>query len=254
MESELDFHTAKALLEWQIDLGADEAISETPINRYDVPAAAPKPVAIPETPAAPVQIDPVAVSKTLATEANSLDALQAALASYEYCELKRGARNLVFADGNPEARVMIIGEAPGSDEDRQGKPFIGRAGQMLDAMFAAIDHGREHAENQLYITNMMPWRPPQNRDPKPDEIAMMLPFMHRHIELVDPKVIVLMGNISCFALLGLKGITKQRGKWNELEGRPCLPMLHPAYLLRNPIAKREAWHDLLMLQDKLRTL
>jgi DNA polymerase len=149
---------------------------------------------------------------------------------------------------------MLIGEAPGRDEDLQGKPFVGRAGQLLDRMLDAIGMGRTlpDAAASVYITNILPWRPPQNRDPTPEEIAMMLPFVARHVQLVDPDVLVLMGNISCQALLGRKGITRLRGTWAEALGKPALPMFHPAYLLRNPHAKREAWHDLLMLQARLR--
>ncbi|MEL7117452.1 MAG: uracil-DNA glycosylase, partial [Pseudomonadota bacterium] len=134
--------------------------------------------------------------------------------------------------------------------------FVGRAGQLLDRMLDAIAMGRAHpdAAQSVYITNILPWRPPQNRDPKPEEIAMMLPFVERHIALADPQLIVLMGNISCQALLGRKGITRLRGNWQDVLGRPALPMFHPAYLLRNPQAKREAWADLLSLQDRLRSL
>ncbi len=144
---------------------------------------------------------------------------------------------------------MIVGEAPGRDEDLQGKPFVGRAGQLLDRMLGAI--GLSRAEN-VYITNVLPWRPPQNRDPKPDEIAMLTPFLARHIALVAPEVLVVMGNISCDALLGRRGITRLRGKWAEAQGLPALPMFHPAYLLRQPQMKREAWADLLELKAKLR--
>jgi len=263
MEMAPDFHTAKALLEWQIELGADEAIGEEPIDRYSAPKA--EPAAAPAPPrgavpaAAPVAAvpegpDPVEEAKALAGAARSLDELREALAGFEHCELKKGARNLVFADGNPRARVMVIGEAPGRDEDMQGKPFVGRAGQLLDRMFAAIglDRASPDTESALYITNVLPWRPPQNRDPKPEEVAMMLPFLERHVELADPEVLVLMGNHSCQALLGRRGITRLRGHWAEALGKPALPMFHPAYLLRNPHAKREAWHDLLMLQAKLK--
>lgn len=258
MDRELDFHTAKALLEWQIDLGVTEAIGESPLNRYEEAARA-KPAAAPVAAAAiPAVVDaapdPVAVARQVAQGAADLAALRAGLAAYEFCELKKGARNLVFADGNPAARVMIIGEAPGRDEDLQGHPFVGRAGQLLDRMFAAIGMGRQapDAETALYITNIMPWRPPQNRDPEPAEIAMMMPFVQRHVELAAPDVLVLMGNISCAALLGRRGITRLRGNWTEALGRPVLPMFHPAYLLRNPHAKREAWHDLLLLNQRLR--
>lgn len=262
MES-LDYHQAKALLEWQIDLGATEAISETPINRYDVPQTQPKahsksepepkPQAVTQSSRPPKQ-DVPALSRALAEAAHDLDALKQAIAGFEHCELKKGARSLVFSDGQPGARVMVIGEAPGRDEDRQGKPFVGAAGQLLDAMFAAIDHGRDHAENPVYITNILPWRPPNNRDPNPDEIAMMTPFVERHIALANPDILVLMGNISCLAMMGQKGITKLRGQWVEVCGKPTLPMCHPAYLLRQPLAKREAWQDLLSLQARLTSL
>ena len=252
----LDFHTARALLEWQIELGADEAISAEPIDRYalrDQPKpkraaqAAPDPQPVPQT-------DPVAEARALAQGAATLDELREALGDFPHCELKQGARNTVFADGNPAARIMVIGEAPGRDEDMRGLPFVGRAGQLLDRMFAAIDMDRAAPDTEaaLYITNVLPWRPPQNRDPKPEEVAMMLPFLQRHVELVDPQVLVLMGNHSCHALLGMRGITRLRGKWAEALGRPALPMFHPAFLLRNPAAKREAWQDLLMLRVRLR--
>lgn len=256
MES-MTYHQAKALLDWHVDLGADEAIGDVPVNRYEVPKEAPKvakpaPAAAAASPVVQQGPDPVAVAQDLASAAADLEALKAALGEFPHCDLKQGARNLVFCDGNPSARVMIIGEAPGRDEDREGKPFVGAAGQLLDAMLAAIDHGRDHPERPVYITNVLPWRPPQNRDPKPDEVAMMLPFLKRHVELAQPELLVLMGNHACHALTGRKGITKLRGTWTDALGLPVLPMLHPAYLLRNPIAKREAWADLLNLQARLR--
>ena len=254
MESALDFHTAKALLDWQIELGVTEAIGDAPVNRYEVPEKQAKPT--PAAPPAPVQdaeVDAASEAKVAAKSCNDLNALKASMTAFDHCELKRGARNMVFSDGNPQARVMIIGEAPGRDEDREGRPFVGRAGQLLDRMLAAIDLGRDTQtiENAVYITNVLPWRPPQNRDPKPEEIVMLLPFLERHVELVDPQVIVLMGNISCQAGLGRRGITRLRGNWAEAYGRPALPMFHPAYLLRNPHAKREAWADLLELKARL---
>ena len=258
MQAVGDIQDDWAALAWQVELGADEAILDAPINRYEAPPPKPKPavvapVALPERPAA---VDPVDAAQVAAAAARDLQALQNALGAFELCELKKGARSCVFADGNPAARVMIIGEAPGRDEDIQGKPFVGRAGQLLARMLEAIDMGRTHddAARSVYITNILPWRPPQNRDPKPDEIAMMLPFVRKHIELVAPDLIVLMGNISCLALLGRKGITRLRGNWQDVAGRPTLPMFHPAYLLRNPHAKREAWADLLTLQARLRGL
>ncbi|WP_415401919.1 uracil-DNA glycosylase [Tateyamaria sp. SN3-11] len=253
MES-AEYHNALAALAWQIELGVDETIGDTAVDRYDVPASVPKPkaapVAAPSVMSAPVAgPDPVAAARAAAEAAQDLDGLRAALGAYEHCELKRGARNLVFSDGVPGARVMIVGEAPGRDEDREGRPFVGRAGQLLDKMLAAIDLSRE---TSVYITNVLPWRPPQNRDPKPDEIAMMQPFLHRHIALANPDVLVVVGNHSCQALLGKRGITRLRGDWTEAQGKPALPMFHPAYLLRNPAAKREAWADLLSLKARLR--
>ncbi|VAW02748.1 Uracil-DNA glycosylase, family 4 [hydrothermal vent metagenome] len=253
MESATDFHHAKALLDWQIELGATEAIGDAPVNRYEIPDKPAAPIK-PQAPAPAAETDPVTVARALASGATDLTALQGALTGFEHCELKRGARNLVFADGNAAARVMIIGEAPGRDEDREGRPFVGRAGQLLDKMLAAIDMARDAADakKSIYITNVLPWRPPQNRDPLPEEIAMLLPFLQRHVELIKPEIIVLMGNISCQAGLGKRGITRLRGQWAQAYNTPCLPMFHPAYLLRNPAAKREAWADLLELQARLR--
>ncbi|PZX19559.1 DNA polymerase [Palleronia aestuarii] len=254
MESDPSPQSLLAALAWQVELGADEAIAETPVDRYALgPASAP---AAPRTASAdpgplPVaeETDPVRVARQAAGAAVDLEGLRAAMAAFEGCDLKRGARNLVFSDGDPAARVMIVGEAPGREEDRAGRPFVGRAGQLLDRMFAAI--GLSRHEGGLYITNVLPWRPPQNRDPLPEEVAMLMPFVERHVELAAPELLVLMGNISCGALLGRRGITRLRGQWGEALGRPALPMVHPAYLLRNPAAKREAWSDLLSLRARL---
>ena len=266
MESVMAHHAARAALDWQIELGADEAIGDAPVNRYKLadkaapkvhaaqPAAAPARSLTPDSDRDP-QADPVKDARRAANAASTLDALRDALSAYQHCELKRGARNLVFADGNPQARVMIIGEAPGRDEDLAGKPFVGRAGQLLDRMLAAIglDRTARDAENAVYITNVLPWRPPQNRDPSAEEIAMLLPFVQRHVALIDPHILVLMGNISCQAGLGRRGITRLRGQWVQAYGKPALPMFHPAYLLRSPAAKREAWADLLDLGARLGT-
>ncbi|QBY01710.1 uracil-DNA glycosylase [Rhodophyticola sp. CCM32] len=258
---ELDFHTARALLDWQIELGADEAIGDVSVNRYDLPESAPKPVARRAAAAAPAPVaappvveavDAVAEARHMAGAATDLAGLQEAMAAFPHCDLKRGARRLVFSDGDPAARVMIIGEAPGRDEDIQGKPFVGRAGQLLDRMFDAIGMGRDREGGAaLYITNILPWRPPQNRDPNPKEMAMMLPFVTRHVALAAPDILVLMGNISCQGILGRKGITRMRGQWTEGLDKPVLPMFHPAYLLRNPVMKRESWADLLTLKVRL---
>lgn len=268
MESEIDFWTAKALLEWQLEMGVNEAIGDAPVNRFELPDSLPKPAApaptapaaagapaSPSAPPAPVEkTDPVAEARAAAAGASDLDALAAAMEAFEHSPLKQGARSFVFSDGNPSARVMIIGEAPGRDEDRQGKPFVGRAGQLLDRMFAAIGMGRAETDpaRAVYIANVLPWRPPENRRPDKGETAMFLPFLEAHVRLAQPELLVLMGNTPCETLLGRAGITRIRGKWTEALGLPALPMFHPAYLLRNPGAKREAWADLLELQARLR--
>lgn len=248
-----DWDAALAALAWQVDAGVDEAIGDAPLNRYDLAVETRKtpPVAVPAEGGA---ADPVAVARAMAGQAQTLDDLRAAIAAFDLCDLKKGARNTVFADGNPAARVLVLGEAPGAEEDREGRPFVGRAGQLLDRMFAAIGLTRTSpdARSALYITNVMPWRPPANRDPEPAEIAMMKPFVERHVALANPEVIVVMGNTPLFALTGAKGILRARGSWTQALGRPLLPMTHPAYLLRNPSAKREAWVDLLALQARLR--
>lgn len=259
MQTGADFYQLKDMLEWQVELGADEAIGDDPVNRYELPEVAPKTMPAAVAAVAPVvapvveELDPVVEARLAAARADTLAALHDELDRFPHCDLRMGAKNLVFCDGNPGARVMIIGEAPGRDEDQQGKPFVGRAGQLLDRMFDAIGMGRDSpdAASSLYITNILPWRPPQNRDPNLAEMHMMLPFVKRHIELVAPDVVVLMGNISCQGLIGQRGITRLRGKWVEVQGRKALPMFHPAYLLRSPIMKREAWADLLALKTYL---
>ena len=254
MESQLDWHYAKAVLEWQMEMGATEAILDAPVNRFEL-ADKVKP-AVSKTTAVPTKIveeTPADIATKLAQSAKNLDDLRAIMDGFEHCDLKRGARQLVFSDGKVGARVMVIGEGPGRDEDMQGSPFVGRAGQLLDKMFAAIGLSRDaiDLEHAIYITNVVPWRPPQNRDPSPDEIEMMLPFLQRHVELAAPDVIIAMGNISCSAILGQKGISRLRGTWAKAFGVDVLPMFHPAYLLRNPISKREAWADLLSVKQKL---
>jgi DNA polymerase len=256
MESTLTPEAALASLAWQIELGATEAIGDVPLNRYDLPEKSAKPATrtAGASPApAPQATDPIAEAEATARAAPTLDALRAAMTAWPHCPLRQGARSLVFADGRPGARVMILGEAPGREEDIAGRPFVGRAGQLLDRMLAAIGLDR-HAEDParaVYITNVLPWRPPQNRDPQPEEIAMMRPFVARHVALIKPEIVILMGNISCEAGLGRRGITRLRGHWTEAYGAPALPMFHPAYLLRNPAAKREAWADLLSLRARL---
>ncbi len=261
MESALDWHQARALLEWYVELGAVDAVGDAPVNRCDLAQVAPKPArraAEPApAPAAPPgeapSIDHAAEARRLAAAAGDLGALAEAMRDFDGLELKKGARNFVLADGNPAARLMIVGEAPGADEDRVGRPFVGRAGQLLDRMLAAIGLDRENPDpaRAVYITNVLPWRPPGNRTPTPAEMAMMVPFLERHIALADPEVLVLMGNTPCGALLARTGILRLRGQWTQALGKPVMPMTHPAYLLRNPAAKREAWADLLEIRARL---
>lgn len=192
-------------------------------------------------------------ARDAANAAGTLEELRAALEQFDGCALKRTATRLVFSDGNPEARVMLVGEAPGADEDRQGKPFVGRAGQLLDMMLGSIGLGR----GSVYIANVVPWRPPGNRTPTPQETAICLPFIQRQIELARPAVLVCLGGSAVQTLLGEKqGITRTRGRWYDY-GLPDdtriagLAMLHPAYLLRAPAQKKLAWKDLLALKKYL---
>ncbi len=194
-------------------------------------------------------------ARGLALKAHTLAELEAAIAGFDGCALKATATRLVFADGNPKARLMLVGEAPGADEDRQGKPFVGVSGQLLDRMLAWIGLDR----SKVYISNILPWRPPGNRSPTSAEIAICLPFIERHIELVDPSVLVLLGGTSAKALLATgEGIMKLRGRWLEYASpglpRPVAAMatFHPAYLLRSPGYKREAWRDFLVIKNKLK--
>ena len=221
------------------------------------------PLTPPVTPAVvTAQINPAAPqnsaagdSATLAKTATTLDELAAALESFEGCGLKKTAKSTVFSDGVSSARIMLVGEAPGQDEDRTGKPFVGRSGQLLDAMMATI--GLSRASN-LYIANVIPWRPPGNRAPSVDELETCKPFILRQIELVAPEIIVLVGGTSAKTLLNTEtGITRLRGKWQTLEigGRdiPALPFFHPAYVLRRPETKIDVWADLCALKQKLDT-
>ncbi|WP_112322549.1 uracil-DNA glycosylase [Oceanibium sediminis] len=247
---------AYAALLWQLEMGADEAILEEPVNRYaQAGQTPPQPGATPaEAAPAGAPVDETPSTLHIAAAAQDLDTLRATIAEFDGCALKKGARNLVFADGLPGAHVMIVGEAPGRDEDIEGRPFVGRSGQLLDRMFAAIGLSRtaESPEEALYIINTIPWRPPQNREPSTAELAMMIPFLHRHVELAAPKVIVAMGNPANRALTQTTtGITRLRGQWQDWNGIPLLPMFHPAALLRDPMKKRAAWADLLALQARL---
>lgn len=248
-----------AALAWQVELGADEAIAEAPVNRFDLPEPAPRRPAAAAQPAAPAAPTPQAAATggdtaAVAAACADLAELRAAMAAFEGCTLKRGARSLVFADGDPAARVMVVGEAPGREEDMAGLPFVGRSGQLLDRMLAAIglDRRASAPEASFYVTNLLPWRPPANREPSSDEVAMMRPFLMRHIALKAPAVLVLLGAPAARAVLQVSaGITRLRGTWTEAGGVPTLPLLHPAALLRDPSLKRVTWADLLALRARL---
>jgi uracil-DNA glycosylase family 4 len=266
---------ALALLRWYVEMGADDAIGVAALDRLASPVAALAPVRSPlpsptaealprATPRAIAAAPPSALAESLAeaaqsarllaVEAGDIAALGAAVAAFNACPLKRTATNTVFIDGNPAAPVLILGEAPGADEDRIGRPFVGRSGQLLDRMLAAIGLDR----NSVQISNVIYWRPPGNRKPTAAEIAACLPFVLRHIALAQPKVLVLAGGTAASALLPLSdGITRLRGRWFDLavpglsQPVPTLPMFHPSFLLRAPERKREAWRDLLALRARL---
>jgi DNA polymerase len=222
-------------------------------------AAAPSPAVVRASPP-DGGAEAVRAAQEIAAACDTLDALHAALAAFEGCALKQGARRCVFSDGNPAARVMVIGEAPGREEDMAGKPFVGRSGRLLDRMLAAIglDRASDDPATAVYIGNVVPWRPVENRTPSADEIAMLLPFVRRQIALAAPDFVVLAGGTPAKALFGVEtGILRLRGRWRRLDidrrsgGPLALATLHPAYLLRSPPAKRHAWRDLLSLRAAL---
>lgn len=259
------------MLRWHLDAGVDETIGDTPLDRYtqvtSPPIVVPPPLlassvgATPTAvarPVAPTIIKSAASSAHLAQECKTLEDLKAAVEGYDGCALKTFATRTVFADGNPAARVMVIGEAPGEDEDRQGLPFVGVSGKLLDRMLGSI--GLDRATN-VYITNIVFWRPPGNRKPTAEEIVLCMPFVQRHIELLDPALLLLVGGPSATTILAnQQGITKLRGKWFDYESPglsrpiPAMPTFHPAYLLRTPQQKRLAWRDLLVFKQKIDSL
>ncbi len=267
---------AAALLAFYVEAGVSDVLGDEPVNRYalsdTVPASVPREappqarearpeprreLSPPAHAAAPSSIpleDAQAAesAREIAARCATLDELRKALATFEGCPLRYTAKNLVFADGNPQARLMMIGEAPGRDEDLRGLPFVGRAGQLLDRMLASIGLDR----SSVYIINTLPWRPPGNRTPTPAEHAVCMPFVERHVELVNPDIIVLLGGVSAKQMLRTDtGIMRLRGKWSSIKvGErevPALPTLHPAYLLRQPAQKQLAWRDLLSLKTRL---
>lgn len=238
------------------------AAETTSVAAAPTPNAAPKPAAKTALPAANQHgrrgleaVADIAEAEKLAAACDSLEALQAAVEAFDGCLLKDTASSTVFADGQDQTDILVIGEAPGADEDRQGKPFVGRSGQMLDDMMGHVGLSRD---TNFRITNIVFWRPPGNRKPNAGEIALCWPFSKRHIELVAPKVILAVGGLSAQTLIDPNlRITRERGKWREFsvgtQTIPVLPTLHPAYLLRQPVNKRQAWEDLLILKDFLRS-
>jgi uracil-DNA glycosylase len=280
MAAEVDRDALLAALRLQMEWGADEALAEAPLDRNafaasqsapdgpllaDAPPAGGRPAAARSAPGAgngllvPPAAPPAASrAAELADAAGSLEALRAAMAAFEGSPLRETATNLVFADGAAGSGLMLIGEAPGADEDRLGLPFVGVSGRLMDRMLLSIGLRRER---DFYVTNILPFRPPGNRTPTDAEIALFLPFVLRHVELAAPRVLVLLGGTAAKALLRSRdGITRLRGRWHEVAPRgagggdvpwPALATLHPAYLLRNPAAKRDAWHDLLLLRRRL---
>jgi uracil-DNA glycosylase family 4 len=256
---------ARELLDFYLEAGVDAFVGEEPVDRFapeSAPAPTRAPVALPPdlevkgrvaAPATPQAPDEAAMAaRTAAKSAKTLDALRAILEKFDGCALKATATQLVFADGNPSAKVMFVGEAPGRDEDIEGLPFVGRSGKLLDRMLAAVGLDR----TSVYIANVVPWRPPGNRTPTSQELALCLPFIRRQIELVSPDFLVLLGASAAQTLLEEKeGIMRLRGHWRDYRCGdkivPALPMLHPAYLLRVPLKKAQAWRDLRALKHAL---
>lgn len=262
----------RAALEWYSAMGVDLALNDDPVDRFAAPAAVQKPTqsanATPSsnssntqrhTPApAQSHMQPeehnVEEAQALAAAAPTLEALQTAMATFEGCPLKHRATNLVFAVGNANADVMLVGEAPGREEDMQGAPFVGRSGELLDRILAAIGLDRE----KVFIANTLPWRPPGNRNPTPAETAVCLPFLVRQVELVAPKTIVTLGGAASKTLLQSDaGILRLRGKWKDItvgqHACTAIATLHPSYLLRQPEQKALVWRDMLSLKTKLAT-
>jgi len=241
------------VLQWYLDSGVDETIGHETLDWFAL-----SPPILPETAAlkaAPVlSVDQIAQeAEQLARTCTALPALHEAIKNFDGCRLKKTATHTVFSDGNPLSHIMLIGEAPGVDEDRQGRPFVGENGHFLDRMFKAI--GLDRAKD-FYLANILPWRPPGNRSPTVEEITICLPFIKRHIELFNPKLIILLGGTSAATLLNSSlGITRLRGKWAEYDLKdnkiPVRALFHPAYLLRQAKAKGDTWADLLEIKAKI---
>lgn len=256
-------NAARALLRWYVDAGVDEAVAPTPVNQFERIAPDPAPqtpkpqparIAIIAPAAQPSADEAASLAAEIARQCATFEELKAAIEAFGGCPLKAGARSTCFADGVPASPLLVIGEAPGRDEDAIGKPFVGRAGQLLDRMLAAI--GRSRASDTL-ISNVVYWRPPGNRAPTQSEIAICRPFVERLIELTAPKAVMLAGGVPTQALIGAAGIMRARGQWRDISLAsglriPALPIFHPAFLLRQPAQKRLAWADLQTLAVRLR--
>ena len=264
MTGQLDRDDAIGLLEWYAAMGVDIPVLDEPVDRFEAyrrekeerPARQAKQAATSpqraSAPAATMSDETVQHARALAAGCETLEALRATVGHFDGCGLRKTAKNTVFSDGSPDARLMLIGEAPGRDEDLQGVPFVGRSGQLLDRILAAIGHDRTNS----YITNVIPWRPPGNRSPTPLETAICRPFVERQIELVDPDVIVFLGGVAAKELLETtEGVMRLRGKWKtypQQDGKwRAIATLHPAYLLRQPAQKRLAWRDFLEIRQAL---
>ena len=273
-------NNAREALLWQLEAGIDECIGEYPINHLTISAEKQLLAKSPSSERVPIPTGTKILSESnkdimqspikqisskklggetqtaedLALACPTLSELESTVFAFQGCALKKTATNTVFGDGNPNAKIMFVGEAPGADEDRQGKPFVGASGQLFDQMMSSIGLDR----NGLYITNILFWRPPGNRNPTTSEIAICLPFVERHIELVSPQILVTLGGPATKTLLGVQqGITRLRGKWYEYRSKniskpiATLPFFHPAYLLRSPAHKRKTWQDLILLKKEL---
>lgn len=251
-------------LQWQVEIGVDDLTLDQPVNRFEEAGKEPSQAKAVQEKSSPRVVrseelkpsSPTAAeadAETLAKGAKTLAELEEVIKGFEGCSLKRTAMNTVFSRGEAASGLMLIGEAPGADEDRQGKPFVGASGKLLDKMMAAI--GREK-DKDFYISNILPWRPPGNRKPTPQETLICLPFIKRHIELVKPGVLVFLGGTAVAALLNISdGITRIRGRWYSYpvgkDSIPAMATFHPAYLLRQPQLKRQSWRDLQEIRAKL---
>lgn len=273
-------NNAREALLWQLEAGIDECIGEYPVNRLTLSAEKMLEVKSSSSEQAQIPTGTNVLSESnkdimqstirqisseklggeaqtvgeIAAACSSLKELESAVSAFQGCALKNTSTNTVFGDGHPNANIMFVGEAPGADEDRQGKPFVGASGRLFDKMVGSIGLDR----NSLYITNILFWRPPGNRNPTTSEISMCLPFVERHIELVSPQILVALGGPATKTLLGVQqGITRLRGQWHEYGTKnlanpiATLPFFHPAYLLRSPAHKRKTWQDLILIKEKL---